>query len=105
MLASNCLQEVRIWQPLPKWRISGRLRWSAIIKHIAIDIAVTGGIHSTEDVLKASGSGWTPMNMNHWRNLKAACHTPIRQIRAAMSAVIIWTCWMAGVAKKITLAS
>ncbi|WP_372743167.1 hypothetical protein [Neptunomonas sp.] len=64
----------------------------------AINIAVTGGIHSTEDVLKASGSGWTSMNMNDWRNLKAACHTPIRQIRAAMSAVIIWTCWIAGVA-------
>lgn len=35
-----------------------RLRWTAIIKHqVAIDIAVTGGVHRTEDVLKASLAG------------------------------------------------
>ncbi len=35
-----------------------RLRWTAILKHqVAIDIAVTGGVHGTEDVLKASLAG------------------------------------------------
>ena len=35
-----------------------RLRWTAILKHqVAIDIAVTGGVHSTEDVIKASLAG------------------------------------------------
>lgn len=35
-----------------------RLRWTAILKHqVAIDIAVTGGVHSSEDVLKASLAG------------------------------------------------
>lgn len=35
-----------------------RLRWTAILKHqVDINIAVTGGVHSIEDVLKASLAG------------------------------------------------
>lgn len=38
--------------------LAERVRWTAIIKHqVDIDIAVTGGVHTTEDVLKATLAG------------------------------------------------
>jgi len=38
--------------------LAERIRWTAILKHqVAIDIAVTGGVHTATDVIKASLAG------------------------------------------------
>ena len=80
-----------------------RLRWTAILKHqVAIDIAITGGVHSAEDVLKASlvGSNVTQLcsvlllrgpdiitelnqDIEHW--LDANEYDSLEQLRGSMS--------------------
>ncbi|WP_293269065.1 dihydroorotate dehydrogenase-like protein [Neptunomonas sp.] len=80
-----------------------RLRWTAILKHqVAIDIAITGGVHSAEGVLKASlvGSNITQLcsvlllrgpdiitELNHdiERWLDANEYESLEQLRGSMS--------------------
>ncbi len=80
-----------------------RIRWTAILKHqVNIDIAVTGGVHTVEDVIKASlaGANITQLcsvllkqgigtigeitaALNHW--LDANEYDSLEQLRGSMS--------------------